>query len=95
MESCQCDCSCYDAEPYDFYELTYPKARKAHICMECYRTIKPGEKYELIKGKCAGEFEVFKTCVGCMNLRTDLGCCQGVLEDTVQGCFGVSIKIES
>jgi hypothetical protein len=63
--SCFCD---YDAP--EFYNRYSPTARKAHACYECRGVIAAGEKYEYVSGMWDGRFDVFKTCIRCVHLRT-------------------------
>jgi len=53
---------------------TWPKARKAHKCCECGRTIQPGEKYMCISGIWDGRPSRFKTCTECANLGARFRC---------------------
>ena len=46
-----------------------PIAWKAHKCCECLSVISPGEKYERISGVWEGEFQTFKTCMICAEVR--------------------------
>lgn len=55
-----------------FHSEDWPKARKEHKCCECYRTIKPGERYQLFKGCWDGEWETFKTCSDCDELKNQI-----------------------
>lgn len=53
----------------EFYNINTPKARKEHICCECWRKILIGERYERISGKWDGEVDSFATCDECSNFR--------------------------
>lgn len=44
-------------------------ARKIHTCDECLRKIKPGEKYENVKGCWDGEWATFHICLDCKSIR--------------------------
>lgn len=92
-----CACSCYvdhgvDHGPALFSECIR-KARKPHVCCECKRVIRPGEKYEDVKGLWDEGFESYKTCLGCSRLRDSIcyGFYYGELDSVVWDCFGVSI----
>jgi hypothetical protein len=61
-----------DSERADVFEISYPKAIKNHVCCECKRIIKIGEKYQLCKGLWVGEWETFKICLSCVELRDKL-----------------------
>jgi hypothetical protein len=64
-----CDCDSYDAEPPEFCDITYPKAKKPHKCDECRGPIFVGEKYRRLAGKWEGEFMVLRECTACSELR--------------------------
>lgn len=51
------------------YSESNPVARKEHKCCECCGTIKPGEKYQVIKGIWDGQCQTYKTCPECAVLR--------------------------
>ena len=63
------DCSC-DYNPATFYSASIQKARKQHKCHECSGIILPGEQYEYVAGLWDGNFDYFKTCSRCVDLRT-------------------------
>lgn len=70
---------CYCENPAVVQWESRPKARKAHHCNECGRTIKRGERYEHVYGVWQDGPGVFNTCVYCLAVR-----------DTIQnyaGCF--------
>lgn len=73
-EHCQQSCS-GDGESPQFFTRIFRKARKKHICCECRDVIEIGQKYENLSGLWE-EFEVFKTCLICMKIRDDYGCCE-------------------
>lgn len=50
----------------DFWTDIERKARKAHICIECHRTIHPGETYTKSVGVWEGDFWSCKRCAHCM-----------------------------
>lgn len=58
-------CMIDHAEPCDFYDRTWRKARKEHQCEECYRRILPGERYLRHAMKYAGEVSTFIMCAHC------------------------------
>lgn len=49
------------------------KARKTHQCCECKSDIRPKTFYEKVEGLWDGEFNTYKTCIDCVNLRKVLG----------------------
>ena len=59
-------CSIEFGEWPKFYNAYWVKARKAHKCCECYRIIKPKEKYYYAVGKWYSTINTFKTCKYCM-----------------------------
>ncbi len=65
MNACYCD---YDL-PQAVWE-TRPIARKEHKCTECGGKIKPGERYERVRGIWDIRHpETYKTCVYCLAIR--------------------------
>lgn len=69
----------YDFEPADFFRLSRPRARKEHRCVECYRAIRAGEKYERSSGKSEGDFWSDATCSTCAEIRKAFVCGSWVL----------------
>ena len=69
-----CDC-----EMPSVFNQTKPRARKRHRCCECYGWIEVGERYEYSWGIWDGDASTYKTCLGCAQLRDELGklsdCC--------------------
>lgn len=68
MEASMCSC---DYEPFDLYSVTLPVARKPHRCCECGEVIHPGEQYERAATVFQGDFECYKTCLPCSQIRKD------------------------
>jgi hypothetical protein len=58
---------CYrdDYGSSEFYSITYPKARKAHWCVECHVDIEPGTQYARHTQKWEGSVESTAFCVDC------------------------------
>ena len=56
----------------EFFNETRPKARAAHRCCECWRTIKPGDSYVRAVGKWDGYFDTFKISTRCDRLRNKI-----------------------
>lgn len=50
------------------------KAIKEHKCVECSRTIEPGEKYEYASGCWEAGWKHFKTCSDCLSVRKEFFC---------------------
>jgi hypothetical protein len=79
------DCGCIyvsDYDPPEFYSGIMFRARKEHVCNECFRIIKPREKYERVAGKWGGNIDVYKTCIDCLSVR-DVFFCSGWLHEGV------------
>jgi hypothetical protein len=58
-------CAVEDAEPWDFYNETAPRAAKEHRCGECGRVITRGETHRLGKGLHDGLWSTFRWCEHC------------------------------
>jgi hypothetical protein len=70
-----CPLSSYDdAEPCEFYNVKTVTARKSHKCCECFEDIPPMAKYEYSTGCWGGDFQVFKTCLSCKEIRDHFAC---------------------
>lgn len=73
------DCACLwgsadsDDQPA-FYTRKWRTARKFHECCECRRTIVKGTQYEYFSGRWDGDFNVYRTCVACQDIRSSLYC---------------------
>ena len=63
-----CYCS-YDEGSTSMYVQRTVTARKQHECYECSRSIRPGERYELVSAIWDGRFRVCKTCPRCLAVR--------------------------
>ncbi len=64
-----------DADGFsEFFDVTFPVARKSHKCSECGRKIVPGEKYEYTRGKFDGDFWQEKTCLICAEIADAFYC---------------------
>lgn len=88
---CACICT-YDGEPPEFMTEKYVNARKEHQCGECGDTIKIGERHEYVSGKWDRYFETHRTCMTCVNIRTDVCCdgwCYGMLREDIWDAYGV------
>ena len=88
-----CSCSSCDADVLpDFFNETHVVAKKDHVCCECGRNIKSGERYEYIAGKWDGEFQVFKTCKQCEQIRKDFCVCNlGSLQEEIGELLGYEV----
>jgi len=58
-------CTCDDFSRAEFYDVTYPKARKPHRCVECRVHIAPGTRYSRHTQKWEGEVSSTTFCVDC------------------------------
>ena len=64
--SYECYCEPMESDGYsDVWNITWPVARKEHICCECKDTISKGQKYQRIFSVYEGTVDVFKTCEFC------------------------------
>lgn len=63
-----------DFDAASFYCRETRKARKAHTCFECHRTIQPGEHYEVVSGKWDGSISTYHTCAECVDIGTAMSC---------------------
>ena len=53
----------------DVFSQTTRRARRNHTCCECDLMIRPGERYEVIKGLWYVRWETYKTCLSCAAWR--------------------------
>ena len=58
-----------DYESPSVFWQTRPRARKDHKCCECGNTIQRGEHYWRFAGVWDREFNHYKVCTGCEELR--------------------------
>lgn len=63
----RCDID-WDEQP-TFFSVSARRAKKPHKCSECRRTITKGEPYEYVAGLWDGDFNQYKTCSICLELR--------------------------
>lgn len=47
------------------------KARKNHVCCECFSEISTNEEYQFTSGVWDGEPDSYKVCASCVELRND------------------------
>ena len=57
----------------DFYNKSYPKARKDHVCEYCGQKISRGEIYSCETGKYDGDMFTRKLCLACENILKEFG----------------------
>ena len=61
-----------DFEPCAIWDSEMRKARKAHMCNACKRTITPGERYEHTDTMHEGSFGYHKRCAPCVAIYEHL-----------------------
>lgn len=69
MANCGCDWT-GDDWPADFWSSRTVKARVAHRCSECDRTIQPGEHYDRWCMKWEGHIDYGATCSDCVRVSS-------------------------
>lgn len=68
------DCSVVASSVEEFSKILtqkLQKARKKHRCGECRKDIHPGQIYELYTGVQDGSVFTAKTCISCVDLRSN------------------------
>ena len=73
--ACYCD---FDGDPVNVCNIVDRRARIEHECDECFRVIKPREKYHYITFHSDGKWNSAKRCAQCYQIGLDY-CC-GVLD---------------
>lgn len=69
-------CICIDVDdPCILLNRQRPRARKQHKCIECRQLIQPGEIYERDTTIFEGDISVYKTCLICVCIRSELLIC--------------------
>lgn len=58
-------CMADDSEGYEVYRDAHPVARKPHQCIDCFRTIEPGERYHYGCGLYEGDWDSNHQCLRC------------------------------
>lgn len=61
-------------ESGEFYREASPRAAKRHQCCECGDVIAKGEQHHYATGKWDGEFQDFRTCAACHEIRSVFAC---------------------
>ena len=93
MNNCCCIDS-YDDGP-EFSTQQLQRARKPHQCCECHKTILAGSLYERVSGVWDGQFQTYKTCARCANIRNDYfpyGWYYTRLVEDFRDCFGFDYR---
>lgn len=79
MSNCDVCIGTYDYDGPEFWKRSAPKARKPHRCCECNREIQRGETYQLDTGRWDGDFNTYRTCAQCAEIRDVFTCGGGWL----------------
>ncbi len=74
MGNCSCVYVGNDYDPPEFHRAIIRKAIKDHVCCECKRTVRRGEKYEYVSALYDGHISNYKTCEDCLSIRDELFC---------------------
>lgn len=93
--SITCDCSVDYGEYPEFFREETPIARKVYKCCECGENIQPGQKYHKAIGKWDGDFQTYRTCWACHNIRMDYcsnGYVFGGLAEAISECCGFNYR---
>lgn len=80
----------------EFINQKIIKARKEHKCSECHAIIPVNDDYELVRGKWDGEWERFKTCKVCLEIRNELFCSYylgSIFEDLKNSDFEIDMAV--
>lgn len=86
-------CCCIDVDdPVQFaHTREVARARKAHVCCECRRTIPVGAPYRYEAAVADGDWQHYHTCRLCASVRDDrfaCGFCWGFLWEHLRDCLG-------
>ncbi len=70
------------------------RARKAWECCECCETIQPGDLYEHMRGLYEDEWDTYRTCARCCNVRKDffVGHVFACMVEDFQGAHGFDYR---
>lgn len=91
MDNCRCSVVDFDEGPI-FYRSDIRRSRKQYRCEECGSSIEVGTRYEYVVAKWSSDFETFRTCLTCVNIRRDLFPCgffHGEMRKDIWECLGV------
>src|SRR5438270_4402360 len=70
-----CDvCLIFDGDPAEVFTQENRKARKQYECCECARTIRIGETYQICKMMYEGQWDTYRTCLICAEIRKAFSC---------------------
>jgi len=73
MFDCACSCDFDDAPVIADTKIVI--GRKDYVCVECKEQIPKGAKHEAYKTLFDGAWDCSRTCLRCMQIRDDFGCC--------------------
>lgn len=66
-----------DGDAASVYSRSEVRAAKEHACSECWKPIKRGDRYDLVKGCWDGSWSTFRTCFLCVEIREHFDCGEG------------------
>jgi len=93
-----CEIDSYDTSSTDFYnQIEIKKARKEHICSECFVKIHKGDSYIYECGVFDGEFGTNKICKDCQSLRGIFFCTYtwgGIWEEFEEYIYDNSCQVD-
>ena len=89
--------SCIDTYHDDLPEVHTTQvraARKPHACYECGETIRPGAKYEYVRGLWDGRWYTFRTCTRCLMVRRKffVSWIYGMMVEDFEAAHGVDYR---
>lgn len=79
----------------EFYDETYPVARKEHRCCECGGVIKSGERYARCAGKWDGDLSCYRQHVACRDFAARINREFGAMGECFIPFGGVSDAIHN
>ena len=89
------ECACVDdGDPCSFWNVSFRKARRSHVCCECREEIKPGERYQHTFLVAEGDREHYATCQTCCRIWSSVGCGQqvcGMLDELLRDTNGIGL----
>jgi hypothetical protein len=80
--NCSCTIDAFGCDN-DFYQSKIVTARKEHKCVECFREIIPGQKYERVSLCNDNGWSHFNTCLPCQEIR-DCFCCSFIFGEVFE-----------
>ena len=95
LYQCDCSISISDDDQADVYCSRDVRARKQHRCVECQCIIQPGETYERTAMLYDGQWDTYRTCLGCRRLREAFcshGWLFGGVAEQIEECVGFDYR---